>query len=249
MRLVVVHGGGNQITRAAEARGIPTRKVDGRRITDAPMRDVVVDVLQGTVRQTLLDGFAAAGVEAVGMSGSDSVIHAQRRAPTVEEGETIDWGYVGDVVSVDPAPIEAQLRLGAVVCMSPLSVDADGATLNTNADVAAASVAVALEARKLLMVSDVPGLLSDPSDPESLVVMTDLAGLDRLQASGALSGGMLPKVDCIRRALRGGVPRAHVIAHTMADAVLREVFTNEGAGTLIVPDMAAVAAAASAAAG
>jgi len=244
MRLVVVHGGGAAIGRAAAAKGIPTRKVGGRRITDAAMRDVVVEVLEGTVRQTLLDGFAAAGVEAVGMSGSDGVLTARRRGSTVVDGERINWGFVGDIVSVDPTPIEARLDAGAVVCMSPLSADVDGQPLNTNADVAAAAVAVALKARKLLMVSDVPGLLSDPADPASLVVMTDLDGLDRLQARGALSGGMLPKVDCIRQALRGGVPRAHVVAHTVADAVLREVFTNEGAGTLVVPDMVAVAAAA-----
>jgi acetylglutamate kinase len=247
MRLVVVHGGGNQITRTAAARGITTRKIGGRRVTDAPMRDVVVEVLEGSVRKTLLDAFAAAGVEAVGLSGADEgVVKARRRAPTVEGGETVDWGFVGDVDSVDVAPIVHRLDAGAVVCMSPLSADLDGGgRLNTNADVVAANVAVALQARKLLMVSDVPGLLADPADPESLVVMTDLSGLDRLQADGALSGGMLPKVACIRTALRGGVPRAHIIAHTTEDSVLREVFTNEGAGTLVVPDVDAVAAAAS----
>ena len=129
------------------------------------------------------------------------------------------------------------------VSVSPISADDDGSVLNVKADVVASQLAVELGAEKLLLVSDVPGILADPQDPNSLVVMTDLGGLDRLQASGALAGGMLPKVDCLRTALNGGVGRAHVIAHHTPDAVLREVFTNEGAGTLVVRDANAVAAA------
>ncbi len=245
MRIVVVHGGGNQITRASDALGIETRKIDGRRVTDAKTLEVAAMVLNGTVRTKLLAAFREAGVRAVGVSGVDAgLIQAKRRAPTqAADGTTIDWGLVGDVVGTDGKIVTDLLEQDLVVCVSPLSADADGTVLNVNADVVAATLAVELQAEKFLLVSDLAGILSDPSDPDSLVVMTDLAGLDRLEATGAISGGMLPKVACLRTALRGGVGRAHVISHKTPDSVLREVFTNEGAGTLVVPDADAVAAA------
>lgn len=245
MRVVVVHGGGGQINRASEALGLEVKKVDGRRVTDAKTLEVTAMVLNGSVRTQLLAAFREAGVRAVGISGVDAgLIEAERRAPTVaSDGTSVDWGLVGDVVAVDGKIVTDLLDQGLVVCVSPLSADATGTVLNVNADVVAATLAVELQADKLVLVSDVPGILRDPADPDSLVVMTDLGGLDALEGQGILNGGMLPKIACVRTALRGGVGRAHVISHKTPDAVLREVFTNEGAGTLVVPDADVVAAA------
>lgn len=245
MRVVVVHGGGGQINRASEALGLEVKKVDGRRVTDAKTLEVATMILNGSVRTRLLAHFREAGVRAVGVSGVDAgLIEAERRPPTeATDGSTIDWGLVGDVVEVDAKIVTDLLDQGLLVCVSPLSADASGTVLNVNADVVAARLAVELQAEKLVLVSDVPGILRDPSDPDSLVVMTDLGGLDVLQSEGVLTGGMLPKIACVRTALRGGVGRAHVISHATPDALLREVFTNEGAGTLVVPDTEVVAAA------
>lgn len=243
MRIVVVHGGGNQISRASEALGVKVTQVDGRRVTDAKTLEVTAMVLNGSVRTRLLAAFREAGVRAVGVSGVDAgLIRARQRPPTVQaDGTTVDWGLVGDVVDVDVSLIGGLLDQGLVVCVSPLSADDRGVVLNVNADVVAARIAVALGVEKLLLVSDTPGILAAPPDPDSLVVMTDLAGLDRLEAEGVLTGGMKPKISCIRTALKGGVKRAHVIAHDEPDALLREVFTNEGAGTLVVADARALA--------
>lgn len=245
IKVVVVHGGGNQITRASEAFGVEVKKVGGRRVTDAKTLEVAAMVLNGSVRTRLLAAFRNSGVRAVGVSGVDAgLIRAEQRKPTPQaDGSTLDWGLVGDVIGVDPTLVQDLLAQDLVVCVSPLSADDQGQVLNVNADVVAAQLAVSLQADKLLLVSDVPGIYGDRDDADSLVVMTDLMGLDHLEASGAIAGGMLPKVACLRTALRGGVKRAHVIAHHTPDSVLREVFTNEGAGTLIVPDAEALVAA------
>lgn len=245
LRVVVVHGGGGQISRTSEAFGLEVKKIGGRRVTDAKTLEVAAMVLNGSVRTRLLAALRESGVRAVGLSGVDAgLIEARRRPPTPsEDGTLVDWGLVGDVVGVDARVVCDLLDQGLLVCVSPLSADAQGTVLNVNADVVAATLAVELEAAKLLLVSDVPGILQDPDDPDSLVVMTDLEGLDRLEASGSIGGGMKPKLACVRTALRGGVGRAHVLSHQTPDALLRELFTNEGAGTMVVPDATASRAA------
>lgn len=236
IRVVVVHGGGGQINRISERLGIEVTKVAGRRVTDERTLEVATMVLNGTVRTRLLAAFREAGVRAVGVSGVDAgLIRALRRPPRVDtDGSVMDYGLVGDIAAVDVEVVQGQLQQGHVVVVSPISADDDGVVLNINADVVASRIAGALEAEKLVLVTDAPGILADVSDPGSLVVYTDLIGLDRLEAQGAFEGGIRPKVDSIRHALDHGVRRAHVISHKVDDGILLEIFTNEGSGTLVV---------------
>lgn len=161
------------------------------------------------------------------------------------EAEAIDYGHVGDLEAVDPALLLHLLAGGFVPVVSPLAADARGNLLNLNADGVAAAIAVALGAEKLLLLVDTPGLLERLDDPASLISHVDLDGLARMTAEGKVSGGMLPKVRALETALAGGVPRAHLVSWRSSDALLLEVFTNEGAGTLVVAerdaDLAAVA--------
>jgi acetylglutamate kinase len=158
----------------------------------------------------------------------------------------VDYGHVGDIVAVHPAVLETLLGAGMVPVVSPLSADGGGALLNVNADTAAAALAVALRAEKLMLLTGAPGILERPGDPGSLVSLTDLAGIARLRERGCLADGMLPKASSIEAALRGGVRRVHIVGAGVPDGLLAEVFTNEGAGSLVVADAAAAAAGAEA---
>jgi acetylglutamate kinase len=192
-------------------------------------------VLNGSMNTRLTAMCAELGIPAVGLSGVDAgLLRARRRPPETRDGETVDYGFVGDLVSSNTAVLRDLLEKGYLPVVSPLSADQDGTILNVNADTAAARLARELGATKLLLVVGVPGILRDPEDPGSLVSYTDLAGLDALEKNGSLRGGMLPKAASIRDALLGGVERVHVLSSRVADSLLREVFTNEGSGTLVV---------------
>ena len=238
IRVALVHGGGSQVTRIAEQLGLPTRKVDGRRVTDDRTMEVATMVLNGTIRTSLVAAFREAGAKAVGISGVDGgLIDARRRPPRRQEnGEVVDFGLVGDIVDLDPTLVRKLMDDGYVPVISPISAASDGTVLNINADVVASSLSVALEAEKLIVVTDAAGILEDPADVDSLVSYTDLPGLARLEEGGSFADGMLPKVACLRQAIYGGVPRAHLISFRLSDGLLLEVFTNEGSGTLVVLD-------------
>lgn len=260
IRVVLVHGGGPQSTALSRALGAEPRFVAGRRITDDAALEVAALVLNGAVNTRLLAACRAVGLPAVGLSGvAAGLVRARRRGPVTvaapaaaggggarasEGGMVVDYGHVGDVEDVDPAVLETLLAAGMVPVVSPLSADERGALLNVNADTAAAALAVALRAEKLLLLTGAPGILERPGDPSSLVSLTDLAGLARLRERGCLEDGMLPKASSIEAALRGGVRRVHIVGAAVADGLLAEVFTNEGAGTLVVADSAAAGAAA-----
>jgi acetylglutamate kinase len=156
------------------------------------------------------------------------------------DGESVDYGYVGDIVSIDTTVLRKQLDAGLMPVVSPVSSDDSGMVLNINADTVAASIGAALGAEKLILCTGAPGILERRDDPRSLVSYTDLAGLRRLEQSGSLEGGMLPKATAIEAAIRGGVRRVHVISYDVRDSVLAEVFTNEGTGTMIVADIKAL---------
>jgi acetylglutamate kinase len=158
------------------------------------------------------------------------------------EGESapVDFGFVGDIDSIDVSVIRKQLDNGLMPVISPLSADQHGTLLNINADTVAAAIGAALSAEKLILCTAVPGILERVSDPTSVISFTDLAGLERLRASGSIVNGMLPKAKAIEDALRGGVRRVHVISYSATDSILAEVFTNEGTGTLIVADVNAL---------
>lgn len=241
IKVVLVHGGGPQLDQMQRSLGIEPHMVKGRRVTDARSIDVTTMVLNGLLNTRILAICRQLGVDAIGISGVDAgLIRARRRPPVDVDGESVDYGFVGDVVAVDPSVITRQLEAGLMPVVSPLSADDDGCVLNINADTVAARLGAALGAEKLILCTGAPGILEDVRDPGSLVSYTDLEGLKRLEAAGSFADGMLPKATAIESALLGGVRRVHVISYKAADSVLAEVFTNEGTGTLIVEDIGAL---------
>ncbi len=245
IRVVVVHGGGPQSTELAHHLGAEARFVQGRRVTEAKDLEVAAMTLNGTINARLLSSCRKLGLPAVGISGVDAgLILATRRPPVTVEGdegtETVDYGFVGDIEEVNPGVLADLLASGHLPVVSPLSADREGRLLNINADTVAAALAVALDAEKLILMSGAAGVLTDAEQPASLVPYIDLAGLDQMRRDGCLTYGMLPKATAIESALNNGVRRVHVISYQLKDSLLTEVFTNEGCGTLIVPDKGAV---------
>ena len=245
IRVVLVHGGGPQLDEVTAQLGVETRMVQGRRVTDAAAIDATSMVLNGLVNTRLLALCREFGIPAVGLSGVDGgLVLAHRRPPvTLASGETVDYGMVGDIDGVEPAILDRLLDAGFLPVVSPLSADARGQLLNINADTVAANIGSAVNAEKLILCTGAPGILERLDDPHSLISYTDVAGLRRLREEGALSDGMLPKASAIEAAIRGGVRRVHVISYTAQDALLAEIFTNEGTGTMVVADTKALSAA------
>lgn len=244
IRIVLVHGGGPQTSALQEALGLEVRQIEGRRVTDARTLAAAIAATAGSARTELLATSRPAGLPAVGLSGVDAAtIVATRRPPVAIAGAPVDFGFVGDVAAVDRRLIDHLLAGGFVPVVSPLAVAEDGQVLNVNADTIAAELAVALGAAKLILALGVPGLLEQREDAASLVHLTDLAGLAELRERGALTGGMLPKARAVERALEGGVPRVHLIPFAAPDALLVELFTNEGIGTMVVASHAELEAA------
>jgi acetylglutamate kinase len=245
IRVVLVHGGGPQLDEVTAKMGVQTRMVQGRRVTDAAAIDATSMVLNGLVNTRLLALCREFGIAAIGLSGVDGgLVKAHRRAPvTLASGEVVDYGMVGDIDGVDGTVITRLLDTGFLPVVSPLSADAAGQLLNINADTVAAAIGGALVAEKLILCTGAPGILERLDDPHSLISYTDVAGLRRLREEGALSDGMLPKSSAIETAIRGGVRRVHVISYASPDALLAEIFTNEGTGTLVVADTTALSAA------
>ncbi len=235
LRPVVVHGGGPQINAMFERLGIAGEFRGGLRVTTPETIDVVRMVLFGQVGRELVGLINAHGPFAVGISGEDAhLFTAARRSATVD-GEQVDVGLVGDVVAVSPDAVLDIVNAGRIPVVSGLAPDADGVVHNVNADTAAAALAVALGAAKLVVLTDVEGLYSNWPDRTSLLSQIRV---DRLAALlPALSAGMVPKMEACLRAVRGGVPRAHVIDGRVAHSVLLEVFTTEGVGTMVLPEM------------
>ena len=242
IRVVLVHGGGSQSTKLATKLGLNTKFVDGRRVTDGPALDVTTMVLNGQINTLVLACCRDLEIPAVGISGVDAgLIHAHRRPPVKREGDSpVDYGYVGDIDSVDADVLQKQLNNGLIPIVSPLSCDSSGTVLNINADTVAAAIAAELDAEKLILAMSISGILDDADDPSSLISYVDRAALDKLRVDGKLTDGMLPKAAAIDAALANGVKRVHVISYKLADSLLLEVFTNEGTGTLIVNDIAAL---------
>jgi acetylglutamate kinase len=247
IKVVLVHGGGPQLTELSDALGIQTRMVQGRRITDEKSIDVTTMVLNGLINTRILAICRDLDIDAVGISGVDAgLVRAHRRPPVKMEGKDetpVDFGFVGDIDAVDADVLRKQLDNGLMPVVSPLSADSNGVLLNINADTVAAAIGAELNAEKLILCTGAPGILERLDDPSSVISFTDLKGLKRLRDSGSLSDGMLPKAAAIEAAIRGGVRRVHVISYKTPDSVLAEVFTNEGTGTLIVADVNALSAA------
>jgi len=242
IRVVLVHGGGPQVDEITARLGVETRMVQGRRVTDASAIDATSMVLNGLINTQLLALCRGFGIAAIGISGVDGgLVQAHRRPPvTLAKGEVVDYGMVGDIDSVDGTVITRLLDAGFLPVVSPISADNSGQLLNINSDTVAAAIGGALVAEKLILCTGAPGILERLDDPHSLISYTDVAGLRRLREEGSLSDGMLPKASAIEAAIRGGVRRVHVISYAATDALLAEIFTNEGTGTLVVADTKAL---------
>jgi acetylglutamate kinase len=241
IRVVFVHGGGPQTTALSEQLGVKTTFVEGRRITDAKTLEVAVMTLNGSANTAILAACRAASLPALGLSGVDcALIRATRRPVQIREvgGQkiSVDYGLVGNIASVDVSVLHKLLDAGIVPIISPLAADDAGQVLNINADTVASTIARELAAEKLVFMTDTAGLLEDKSNPASLVSYTDVKGLAALQARGVIDAGMLPKIKAAKEALLGGVKRVHMVGYRGDSPLLVEVFTNEGAGTLIVKD-------------
>ena len=239
MKIVLVHGGGPQLTLAAEQLGIESRKVAGRRITTPALINVAVMEWRGRLSLEWVRAIQREGESAVGISGVDGrTLQAARRPPAVissDSGDrvTVDFGEVGDLEKVDTSTICALLGAGVVPVVTPLAAGRDGSPLNVNADTVAAALAAALGAEKLLLLSQIPGIQTHIDDPTSVLHHLTLEQLGGLERDGTISGGMRPKAAAIRTALDGGVPKVHVLDGRRPGAMLEEVFTPEGCGTLI----------------
>ena len=242
IRVVLIHGGGPQSTKLATDLGIDTTFVEGRRVTDNASLDVAMMVLNGQINTRILASCRDLQIPAVGISGVDAgLIRAHRRPPVERSGEApLDYGFVGDIDGVDADILRKQLDNGLMPIVSPLSCDESGTLLNINADTVAAAIAAELDAEKLILATAAPGILEDAIDPSSLISYIDRAALDELRDAGKLADGMLPKAAAIDAALANGVQRVHVISYNLPDSLLLEVFTNEGTGTLVVNDIAAL---------
>jgi acetylglutamate kinase len=236
LKPVVVHGGGPQISAMLDRLGIGSEFRGGLRVTTQEAVDVVRMVLVGQVGRELVGLVNSAGGRAVGLSGEDAGLFLARRRGALVDGVEVDVGLVGDVVDVDPAAVVDLIEAGRVPVVSTVAPDDDGQVLNVNADTAAAALAVALGAQKLVVLTDVEGLYADWPDRGSLLSTVPAGDLERLLPG--LETGMVPKMEACLRAVRGGVPQATVIDGRLPHSVLLEVFTPEGVGTMVLPDPA-----------
>jgi len=235
LRPVVVHGGGPQITSMLDRLGIPSEFRGGYRVTTPEAMDVVRMVLTGQVSRELVSLINEHGPFAAAISGEDAGLFRGRRREAIVDGEPVDIGLVGDVVEVDPAAVLAQLDAGRIPVVSSIAPDLDqpGQSLNVNADSAAASLAIALGAAKLVVLTDVAGLYRDWPDRDSLVSQIGAAELTRLLPS--LESGMIPKMTACLDAVLAGVPKAAIIDGRRPHSILLEIFTDAGIGTEVTP--------------
>jgi acetylglutamate kinase len=240
IHLAVIHGGGKQLTSIAERLGISQKIVNGRRVTDAETLEVAKMVFAGQINTDIVSALRRCGAETVGLSGVDgNIIHARRRkiqqVTNQETGqvETIDYGHVGDIVDINVRLLRLMLDNGYIPVISSLGADDEGNVYNINADTIASEIAVHLQAEKLILLTDVDGVLRNLSDPGSRISRLSVDEAERLVGEKVIASGMLPKIAAIAHLIRRGVRSAHIINGQKRNALLYEVFTDEGAGTMI----------------
>jgi acetylglutamate kinase len=230
---VLVHGGGKAITRAMKDRGIVAKFIDGLRVSDGESMEVIEKTLASEINPGIVESIQKLGGKAKGFSGKEVLISRKMEYRQSKTGELVDLGFVGDIVGVDTGPLRDAVRTEIMPVISPLARDGDGKVYNINADVAAGEIAQALKASKIVYLSDVNGVLLDPSDPQSTISTLNIAEIDQLKAKGVIAGGMLPKVNSAVEALKQGVKQVHFLDGRMPHALLLEVFTDAGVGTEI----------------
>lgn len=236
MKPVVVHGGGKDISARLNELGVPTKFVNGLRYTCERSIGVVDDVLHNTVNPRLVDAIREAGGHALPLSGKDVLRAAITKSADPATGELQDLGFVGEVVGVDVSPILEQIRQNCVPVITPLGLGQNGEVLNINADISACRIAESLQARKLVFISDVPGILRDRQDPTSVISTIRIGEVEDYIAQGVIAGGMVPKIRSAVAALRAGTNKVHLIDGRLQHSLLLEIFTDEGVGTQIVKD-------------
>ncbi len=241
IRVCVIHGGGKQLNELAKKLGVVQTVIGGRRVTDDDTLELAKMVFRGKINTEILAQFRRRGIQAVGLSGIDGgVVTATKRPPkdvlNAETGETkiVDFGHVGDVVKIDASLINTMLDSGYLPIVSSLGADDDGRIFNINADTVAAEIAVHLGAEKLIMLSDVNGIYLDEGDEDTKVSRLTVADAKHMIASGRATGGMIPKLENLISLLSRGVASAHIVSGTTRNAILAEVFTDDGTGTMVV---------------
>src|SRR5687767_7964748 len=235
MQPVLVHGGGKAINQAMETAGLVPQMVMGRRYTDERVLAIAEHVLCNQINRFIVNFVQAQGCEAMGLhSLSSNVLFAEKTYLQGPDGRRIDLGLVGEVTSVNARLLQLLVQADSIPCIATIARDPAGGKLNVNADTAAGAVAGAMKAEKLVVVSDTHGIRRDPKDPESLVRSLTVGQIEEMVKSGAISSGMLPKVEACITALKGGVTKAHVIDGRIPHALLLEIYTEAGVGTEIV---------------
>ena len=229
LKPVVVHGGGKDINKALERVGIEPQFKDGLRVTDEETMEVVQEVLVGKVNKSLVTELCLQGINAVGVCGKDSGFMKVKKATP----NGLDLGLVGEVTEVDTTLINTLLDNDFVPVISTVGVDEEGNSYNVNADYAAVAVAGALNAEKLVFITDVAGVMRDVNDPNSVISTTNTAEINELIADGTIAGGMIPKVQCCLAGVNAGVKNVHILDGRIAHCLILEIFTNKGIGTLI----------------
>jgi acetylglutamate kinase len=230
---VVVHGGGKAVTRALEASGLTTTFLQGQRVTDEATVQVVDEVLSREINPEIVRAIEQLGGRARGFAGTE-IFRCRKFSPDDGNGNQIDLGYVGEVYEVNVAPLRECIRRGLTPVISPTARGEDGRTYNCNADVAAARTAIALWARRLVFMSDVPGLLREPNDPDSLMRHLSVSEVPELKMRGVVGAGMIPKVDSAVAAIQSGVEKVQFVDGRVPHSILLEIFTDAGVGTEVV---------------
>ncbi len=236
---VVVHGGGPEINAMLKKVGKRSEFVQGLRVTDAETMEITEMVLAGKLNKEIVSMLSGLGAKAVGISGKDGgLLTAVKKPMTVtdEQGheEEIDLGFVGEVTGVNPEIIETLVTKSYIPVIAPVGAGEDGESYNINADYAAGAIAGALQADKLVLLTDVEGIYADYEDKDSLISMVRTSEVDGLISSGVISGGMIPKIECCVHAISSGVAQVHIIDGRVPHSILLEIFTDKGIGTMVL---------------
>ena len=232
---IIVHGGGPEISEAMERFGKKAEFVGGLRVTDRETLGIARMVLLGNINAELVNLIGKHGGKGIGLSGQDGMfMKARKKAPVIVQGkEPVDLGFVGEVEKIDPEILMIMAGKGYIPVISPIAADNEGNNLNVNADTAAGAVAIAMRAKKFFSITDVEGVRMKPDDPSSVISEFPASDFDRLVKEGIIKGGMIPKVEACVRVVQGGVEKAHIIDGRKHHAILLELFTHEGVGTMI----------------
>lgn len=234
LRPVIVHGGGKAISNRMKERGLKPEFRGGLRVTDAATIEIAEQVLNDEINPHMVELLAEFGCKGRGIHGEDIIRVVKHTGRDPETGAECDWGFVGAVTDVDIEPVQAFLSSGLAPLITPLGRGPDRKVYNVNADHAASGLARAMKARKLVFLSDVPGLLSDPSDPSSIISSVKASEVESLIRRGVISGGMLPKIGGALDAVKAGVAKSHIIDSKLPHSLLLELFTEQGVGTEII---------------